>query len=196
MPTGWLATTTGGQVKLTYTVALPVRLVSFVGTKEANSNLLTWVTASETNNLGFEVQRRLSDTAWETITFVKGEGKPATYRFKDNNPATTSYYRLRQLDNDNTESFSGVVVVKQTLTANVSVSPNPAMDVVNISIPNDGVSALNSTTNIFDLSGKKVLSQNNNQANFIINVGGLKTGTYVISLEVAGAKSTQKLIKN
>lgn len=195
LPAGWAATTTGGQVKLTFTTVLPVKLVSFVGTKEANSNLLTWVTASETNNLGFEIQRKASATTWETLGFVKAEGKPATYKFTDANPVATSYYRLRQLDNDNTESFSNIVAVKQNLNAKLNVSPNPATDFVNVSIPNDGVSSSSSTANVFDLSGKKVISQINNSASFKIDVTSLKKGTYIISLENNGSTFNQKLIK-
>jgi hypothetical protein len=195
LPSGWVLTTTGGQVKITYNAALPITLVSFKGTTEANSNLLTWITASEYNNYGFEVQRKTSNDNWEVIGFVKGENKPSTYKFKDGNPVGTSYYRLRQLDNDKTESFSNIVVVKQALSANISVSPNPTSDYLNINIPSDGVSSTSSLVNVFDLAGKKVLSQSNLQSNFKIDVTNLKSGAYIISIENGGNSLTQKIIK-
>jgi hypothetical protein len=40
LPSGWVTTTTGGQVKLTYVAALPVKLVSFLCTKEAKVNFI------------------------------------------------------------------------------------------------------------------------------------------------------------
>ncbi len=195
LPSGWVLTTTGGQVKITYNAALPITLVSFKGTTDANSNLLTWITASEYNNYGFEVQRKTSNDTWEVIGFVKGENKPSTYKFKDGNPVGTSYYRLRQLDNDKTESFSNIVVVKQALSANISLSPNPTSDYLNINVPTDGVSSTSSLVNVFDLAGKKVLSQSYLPSNFKIDLTNLKSGAYFISIENGGNTLTQKIIK-
>jgi hypothetical protein len=39
-------------------VALPVELASFTGTVNNNSVLLSWITQTEVNNYGFEVERK------------------------------------------------------------------------------------------------------------------------------------------
>ncbi len=81
------------------------------------SNLLTWQTANEVNNKAFQVERspqppKGAFETWESIGFLNAKGKAATYDFTDNTPLSTSYYRLRQIDNDGKETLSKVVSVQ------------------------------------------------------------------------------------
>ncbi|MFN3445899.1 MAG: beta strand repeat-containing protein, partial [Bacteroidia bacterium] len=50
---------------------VPVKWASFTGAKKVNDASLTWVTASESNNKGFDVQRSFDGRTFETISFVK-----------------------------------------------------------------------------------------------------------------------------
>ncbi|MBL7813619.1 MAG: hypothetical protein JNL70_01350, partial [Saprospiraceae bacterium] len=124
-------------------VVLPVELISFEGIyidpKDSfgkGGNLLTWTTANETNNKGFEVERQAATAnEWETLGFVAAQGKAATYQFLDNTPTSSSltlsttvrfqtspslitsptlvnYYRLRQIDNDGTETLSKAIAIQ------------------------------------------------------------------------------------
>ena len=91
-------------------VALPVELLSFEGKNTEGGNLLTWATANEVNNKGFDVERSTGNGDWETLGFVKGNNKGSTYLFLDDKPTarfqtspsvrlpSVSYYRLRQID--------------------------------------------------------------------------------------------------
>ena len=77
--------------------------------------LLTWSTATETNNSGFEVQRSAGNT-WEKIKFIHGAGNSTqrnsySYRDKQLNPDLYQY-RLKQIDYDGTYHYSGVAEVK------------------------------------------------------------------------------------
>ncbi|MBL7813828.1 MAG: hypothetical protein JNL70_02395, partial [Saprospiraceae bacterium] len=120
-------------------VVLPVELTSFTGKyievrnpatgDTEGGNLLTWTTANETNNNGFEVERLKQSTVssqqstgdvWETLGFVAAKGKSATYTFVDNltsarfetSPTFLTYYRLRQIDNDGTETLSKAIAIQ------------------------------------------------------------------------------------
>ncbi|MDZ7622910.1 MAG: hypothetical protein U5J96_00460 [Ignavibacteriaceae bacterium] len=53
---------------------VPVELISFTGEQAESSILLNWSTASELNNLGFEVERKTENEEWRTIGFVEGKG--------------------------------------------------------------------------------------------------------------------------
>ncbi len=71
--------------------------------------LLTWTTASEIDNFGFEIQRRrISPVAspWGRAGFIEGNGTtlaPHDYHFTDDVTVAGSYaYRLRQMDLDGT----------------------------------------------------------------------------------------------
>lgn len=93
---------------------IPVELISFTASINNNSVILTWQTATETNNRGFEIQRlqdykieRIQD--WKKIGFIEGYGtttEPKLYSFIDDKVAAGIYcYRLKQIDFDGTYEY-------------------------------------------------------------------------------------------
>ncbi|MBZ0199261.1 MAG: T9SS type A sorting domain-containing protein [Ignavibacteriaceae bacterium] len=90
---------------------IPVELISFTGGEADNMVTLSWETATETNNRGFNIERRTSKV-WENVGFVNGNGTSTEvhgYTFSENvsNISGTSvYYRLKQVDFDGTASYS------------------------------------------------------------------------------------------
>ena len=100
---------------------LPVELASFTATTSGEAVSLTWETASETNNAGFEVERAVGEGAFERIGFEPGAGTtsaPRTYRFTDGDLpfASALRYRLRQVDVDGAFEYSPEVEVALTPT--------------------------------------------------------------------------------
>ncbi len=95
---------------------VPVELVSFEANVEKNTVVLRWVTASETDNFGFEVERRPAQREWERIGFVAGNGTttlPNEYRFTDEGLQPGSYeYRLKQIDTNGSFEYSGIVTAE------------------------------------------------------------------------------------
>jgi Secretion system C-terminal sorting domain len=116
---------------------LPVELASFNALPIEKTINLYWQTASERNNLGFEVERSSDARNWEPLGFVAGAGtttEAQRYDYLDEKPLLgTSYYRLRQLDVDGKEEFSRTVsVVLGTREPSIQLYPNPAMSSLNI----------------------------------------------------------------
>ena len=112
---------------------LPVELTAFTARRDGDQTRLTWTTASETNNAGFEVQRSV-EGRWTPIGFVEGRGtttEPQTYRFTDSDlpfTATGAVYRLRQVDTDGTETLSEAVEITRAAPATLALHgnfPNP-----------------------------------------------------------------------
>jgi hypothetical protein len=110
---------------------LPVQLASFTA-RLAPSNLvqLDWMTISETNNYGFEVQKRLGDVgAFPTIenSFVPGHGTtldPHWYTFIDPTTAPGDWrYRLKQIDLDATVHYSEPIAITVPTGVNESSQP-------------------------------------------------------------------------
>ncbi|MBK8552165.1 MAG: hypothetical protein IPL53_14320 [Ignavibacteria bacterium] len=116
---------------------LPVELYSFNYSVNRNNVRLSWTTASENNNSGFDIERSgvtgQASSEWEKLGFIQGKGttsSPGDYEFTDRVLKTGKYnYRLKQTDyNGNYEYFnlSGEVVIgepeKFTLSQNY---PNP-----------------------------------------------------------------------
>jgi hypothetical protein len=186
---------------------LPVTLINFAGQRDGKSNILTWATATEINNKGFELERSADGTKFSSIGFIatKAEGGNSTssidYSFTDNKTlAGTNYYRLRQVDKDGRSSYSSVVKLKgEKIDMAISaLYPNPAKDEMRLAI----VSSTNEkvTISITDLSGKEVKRINTavtpGDNNIDLNVSALSTGTYYLRLISATETKTTKFIKN
>lgn len=94
-------------------------IANFTGSSISNGALLAWQTISESNNKGFDIERRLSTSAtWSKIGFVAGAGTSSVsrnYSFTDTNTRKfrTHNYRLKQLNADGSFTYSAVVTVKK-----------------------------------------------------------------------------------
>jgi hypothetical protein len=113
---------------------VPVELASIEAEVVENKIQLTWVTATETNNMGFEIERSKDGEIFEAVGYVKGKGTTTQmnkYSFTDQTLTGSClvYYRLRQIDYDGSFSYSSVVEVDYSaLPTEFSLSqnyPNP-----------------------------------------------------------------------
>lgn len=88
---------------------IPVELTSFTALVNGNSVVLSWSTATETNNFGFTVERKSNFTEWDSIDFVNGNGTSVTinnYSFTDKElPPGIYSYRLKQTDYNGTFKY-------------------------------------------------------------------------------------------
>lgn len=94
--------------------ALPVSLTTFDCSASENAVYLRWSTAQESNNKGFNIQRKTQSQLWKTIGFVAGHGttyNTTDYTFKDQllNPRLRNFYRLAQIDFDGETTFSKIL---------------------------------------------------------------------------------------
>ncbi|MFA6980155.1 MAG: T9SS type A sorting domain-containing protein [Ignavibacteriaceae bacterium] len=95
---------------------LPVELVYFQGYFADGKVILFWGTATEVNNYGFNVERKLPQTNWEQVGFVFGSGNsnsPKSYYYEDstNLQQAIYYYRLKQIDNDGAFKYSDSIEI-------------------------------------------------------------------------------------
>ncbi len=99
-------------------IPLPVELSSFAASLNQNTIDLNWVTKTEVNNYGFNVERRINEEDWRTIGFVEGNGNsisPIEYSYTDRDlfaGGSKFQYRLKQVDNDGTFEYSDIVEVE------------------------------------------------------------------------------------
>ena len=103
-------------------VFYPVELKTFSASEEGNTIVLSWVTETETNNAGFEIERRYTNgkgevTEWKDVGFVKGKGTTAGRTEyisidMDDHPAGIYQYRLKQIDMDGTAAYSAEAEVR------------------------------------------------------------------------------------
>ena len=93
---------------------IPVELASFTASVNGNDVSLNWMTASEINNQGFEVERQVGSRQsavgnWERIGFVDGKGTTTEvnrYSYIDRSLSPGLYkYRIKQIDFDGTFKY-------------------------------------------------------------------------------------------
>jgi len=195
----------------TATNPLPVQLKSFSAATNRLSSELHWSTATETNNYGFEIERKavssqLSAISWQKVGFVAGAGtstSPKEYSYVDASVSPGRYaYRLKQVDNGGTFSYSGSAEVEIGLAAKEfkleSNYPNPfnPSTTIAFTLADDG----KATLKVFNMLGQEVatLFDGEAQAGRIQQVkfdaSRLPSGLYFAKLESGKQQMLRKMV--
>ena len=183
---------------------LPVELTSFTANVANNRVQLAWATATETQNVGFDVERKSATSNWAKIGFVSGNGTanaPHAYSYADNATAGTYSYRLKQIDRDGKFEYSPVVEVKIALTAadytlqqNYPNPFNPAT-VVRFAVP----TAQKASLKIYNSAGQEVATLFNGMADagrmYELSFDGshLASGVYFSILQSGDKQDMKKM---
>ena len=181
---------------------LPVELVSFNAKVVGAQVQLSWSTATETNNAGFEIQRSIDNKEFVTIGYVEGKGtitERQTYSYVDNVSGRNFYYRLKQVDFNGSFKYSNIIEVK-TVPAKFGLFqnyPNPFNPTTKIqySIPQSGYISLK----VFNMLGQEVTTlfegyQRAGNYSVSFNATGLASGIYFYRLNCDSFVETKKLI--
>jgi hypothetical protein len=168
--------------------ALPVKLVSFTSNVISRDVKLSWITASEHNNAGFEILRFSQNDNWLKVGYVKGNGTkttPTNYTFEDKKINTGKYnYRLKQIDyNGNFSYFNLNSAIEVGIPSKYDLSqnyPNPFNPTTKIDydLPIDS----KVTMKLYDMSGREVMNLVSGQMS-----AGYYTGTFNMSNLSSGA---------
>ncbi len=194
--TGFTSQTSFSQFEIgSITSPLPITLVTFGGERREQAGekteevKLTWATASEVSNKGFEIQVSDNAQTFKKIAFVEGRGNSTTvssYQLAVSNP-NDGYYRLKQVDFDGKFSYSPIVFVEGVET--LKVYPNPNSGTFTISVGKD---KLDLPASLLNAQGVEVWrgTQTEVKAN-------LPAGMYFLHTTVAGkTKITKVIIEN
>jgi len=180
---------------------IPVEFSSFMANVFKNDVTLDWSTATETNNMGFEVERKLNDGAFAPVAFVKGSGtttQTKEYSFIDRGLANGNYtYRLRQIDMDGVSKYSNEVEVNIAAPNEYSLGqnfPNPfnPSTTIDFSLMSDA----RVTLKLYNALGQEVktlLSDNYAMGTCKIdfNASGLNSGVYFYTIEASGVDGSK-----
>jgi hypothetical protein len=190
--------------------ALPVELTSFTATSSNSSTILVWKTATEVNNYGFEVLRRVVSnsqalaSSWGKIGFVQGNGTsnaPHEYSFTDQKLSSGSFaYRLKQVDNNGTFKYSQETEVSIAVPKVFALSqnfPNPfnPSTMISFDLPVKSFVSLK----VFDLIGREVasiVSEEMSAGNYTRqwNAANMSSGIYFYRLQAGSFSETKKLV--
>jgi Secretion system C-terminal sorting domain len=182
----------------------PVELTSFAANVNEGNVNLNWSTATETNNQGFDVERKTTTGEYQKIGYVAGFGTSTethSYSFNDDNVTAGSYtYRLKQVDFDGTFEYSNEVNVDVTAPLEFALDqnyPNPfnPSTTIKYSTAQDGLVKLA----VYNLLGEEVTTlvnttQKAGRYEVSFNASNLASGVYVYRLETPNFISAKKLM--
>ncbi len=183
--------------------ALPVELVEFTGRKVQEGVLLSWKTASERNNFGFEIERKVQGGAWNTLGFVRGAGtttETQSYSFLDKSASGRVQYRLKQLDFDGQVEYSTVIEVDAGLPKQFALAqnyPNPFNPTTLITYQLPVASEV--SLKIYDALGREVATLVNGRQEAGLytqpfNAANLSSGIYFYRLQAGNFVATKKMM--
>jgi hypothetical protein len=179
---------------------IPVELISFNANVNNGIVELTWITATELNNQGFEIQRS-AGSEFEKIGFVDGYGtttETKVYSFADRNVNHGSYsYRLKQIDFDGTFAYSDVINVEVNPPAVFSLEqnyPNPfnPSTMIKFTLAADSKVSLK----VFNVLGQEIaslidqdMSAGTHTVDF--NAEGINSGVYFYKIDATGLNGSE-----
>jgi hypothetical protein len=183
---------------------LRVNLLSFTANAvNSTTARLNWVTSTEENFSGFEIERSADAINWMNIGFVpaRGNGSAAQsdYLFNDVKALKgKSYYRLRLLDNSGAFRYSEQrsITIKDMADL-VTIMPNPASSTATVYLSTDSRSE--ASISLFDMQGRKITT-----ANLLLMPGGntytlrnleqVPDGTYIVQVVTGNQVISKKLL--
>lgn len=188
-----------GPATLSSSGNLPIILGDFNATVDNGSVNLAWTTELEINSDHFLVQSSTDAGGnWTTLATVAAAGNsasPINYSYVDGHPANgTTEFRLVMVDRDGKLAYSAVKAIRIGSIASVSVYPNPASDVVNVTLTGERSAGAN--IRVVNLSGQVLLEKNVTNAGgttVALTVSAFPAGNYLIV--IAGSDGTKQVNK-
>ncbi|CAN5479854.1 hypothetical protein BH11BAC3_BH11BAC3_08900 [soil metagenome] len=176
---------------------LPVRFINVnASLTSRNSAIVKWTVATPTDNAEkFEVEFSSNGTVWTTLgTVMVTSAAKASYQFNHLQvPQGNLYYRIKETDNDGSYTYSRTVLLRnKTNEPGFVIFPNPANSILQISAPYN--TSGKTTIELFDATGRKLISKQMINGTEEINTTSLPDGSYVLKLTHNDNVHTQKLL--
>jgi len=189
---------------------IPVELTSFTASTSEGKVYLNWTTATEINNLGFEIERKIISNeingVWSLVGFREGYGtttEQREYSYVDDIStitATSFAYRLKQIDFDGSYEYSDEVMVDIPAPTNYSLAqnyPNPFNPVTTISYSLPLKSQVELV--LYNTLGEEVIQLVNGEKeagsySVKLNATGLPSGIYFYRIQAGKYVETKKML--
>jgi hypothetical protein len=192
---------------------VPVQMGALAAIVEKNNVQLHWVTKTEVNCFGFEIERRQlglqstpPNSQFTKVGFISGAGTSSTpreYSYSDKGLSSGRYaYRIKQIDKDGSFKYAGEVEVEIGLAPKefnlVQNYPNPfnPSTTIEFTVPVDG----RATLKVFDILGREAatLFDGESKAGYynrvVFDASRLASGIYFSRLESRGKQILMKMV--
>jgi len=196
---------TNAYVMRNYHTIVPVELASFSASVNGDIVTLSWMTATELNNSGFEVERKSGEEEWTVLGFIEGNGtstETQVYSFVDRGLLTGTYnYRIKQIDFNGSYKYyelSEEITIAAPNSYDLSQNyPNPFNPTTRIkySVPVDGFVNIA----VYNVLGEKIADLVNSiqkAGNYELTFNATKfaSGVYLYRMESGNFVSIKKMM--
>jgi hypothetical protein len=182
---------------------LPVELISNTAVCTGSNVVISWSTASETNNQYFTLARSLDGVNFSAIGIIQGAGTTSTvhhYSYTDRSPYTgVSYYRLSQTDmNGDHKDFPVITTNGCEESGTIINAYNDQAGMIAISIETNESRTYSVT--LYDVVGKKIKTENvsaeKGHNNYSMDLDGVIPGLYLVRINDGKTAVTKKIFVN
>ncbi len=199
-PTGYFS---NGEVEdykiLVNFFSLGTQLLSFDAQKVNDKNVqLDWNTTGEQTGTLYELQRSANSQNWSLLYQQTGTGNTSSvYSYQDLHPGKNkTYYRLKIKQPDGSVTYSKVKMINFSNELSWSLTPNPASDVVRLTLNTDVTKSARVT--LLDIAGRNVYMQDfvvePGSKNIPLSIQHLLNGMYTVQVQLDQKIYTQKLV--
>ncbi|HKC68272.1 MAG TPA: arabinofuranosidase catalytic domain-containing protein [Bacteroidia bacterium] len=182
---------------------LPIELLSFTAVPDEDKVNIAWETITETNNAYFTVEKSKDGINFTKVIDVPGAGNSTTYRNYaevDYQPYDgTSYYRLKQTDNNGAYKYFTMVPVNFKARKNILVYPNPITNANDLHVKVSGFENQEVTVVLRDVQGREFitkvfLTMEGNDIFVVEETKTLQPGTYIVTASTNDKIFNYKLV--
>jgi photosystem II stability/assembly factor-like uncharacterized protein len=184
----------------------PVELIAFNGEYYDGEVNLSWATATELNNSGFEVERKTKFGDWEKVAFIQGNGTTTETKYYSYADIVIDYssaklsYRLKQIDFDGSAQYSREIEIDIALPNKFNLEqnyPNPfnPSTMIRFALPQKSAVTIivyNSVGEEVHVLLNEIIDAGYHQVRF--NTGVLSSGIYFYTLKADNFVQTRKMI--
>lgn len=175
---------------------LPVDFISISATLlNITTSSINWLVATPIVNAErFNVEFSRDGRSWTSVGTINiTNNNQGSYQFTHNNiPIGYLYYRIKEIDNNSSYSYSNIVLLNNNPSnSGFVIYPNPAGNYIGISAPyNFGKAEII----LYDAIGRKIIEKEMNTSTMQLNTSRLPDGSYVLKIINNGVVKADKIL--
>jgi hypothetical protein len=185
-------------------ITLPVKLVNFQGSAQANKGQLKWAVAENETGDRFEVLRSADGRNFTTagVVFINGKIGAESYAYTDGVELNAvTYYQLKIVNKNSSITYSNVITLKSAANKQgsaISILQNPVASTLTFSYTSASTTQSNIAiynTNGVKVYGSRISSLKGTNAVSLPLDRHMAPGTYILEVSNDTERTVSKLIK-
>jgi hypothetical protein len=176
------------------TLVLPVSIQKFTAIAQAENALVSWKVSDEINVKTYHVEHSTDNAKFNKLCTLNATGNH-DYNWVHTNPITgVNFYRLHITSAGGVETYSAVQAINFSKNAKVTVYPNPAKDIIIISLP---ASMVNEPASIclYSMDGRLLFQKRVKSLNLAetLDLSRYPEGKYILNINTDNELKRKKL---